>query len=248
MALFLRNYVATFFTPTPFITTLLVVGVVFLWARRNSKIGPILVTTGVLGLAILGLDPVTEYLLDKTEMEYPAFQGRNQKINHVVVLAGGFVPNNKHPLTTQLTKHTIVRLVEGIKIHRQFPDAILVVSGKGWVKNHSEAQAMKEMAVDLGVAPEKILLEEESNNTADHTKYLAPIVGKDPFVLVTSALHMPRAMMLFKKAGFKPIPAPTGHINTGEYQFFNIKKPFITGDNLEAIDIWFMEFWGRLKS
>src|SRR5690606_39361543 len=149
---------------------------------------------------------------------------------------------------TQLTKHTIVRVVEGIKIYREYPEATLIMTGKGWVKDRTEAQPMKEMAVALGVAPDKILLDEESNNTADHPKYLKGALGKDPFVLVTSALHMPRAMMLFKKYGLDPIPAPTGHINTGKYQLFNIKKPFITGDNLDGIDIWFMEFWGRLKS
>jgi len=37
------------------------------------------------------------------------------------------------------------------------------------------------------------------------------IVGPDPFLLVTSAAHMPRSMALFRKQGMNPIPAPTGH-------------------------------------
>jgi uncharacterized SAM-binding protein YcdF (DUF218 family) len=38
------------------------------------------------------------------------------------------------------------------------------------------------------------------------------MIGKEPFFLVTSASHMPRAVALFKKLGMKPIPAPTGHL------------------------------------
>ena len=38
------------------------------------------------------------------------------------------------------------------------------------------------------------------------------IVGKDKFILVTSASHMLRAMALFRKQGMEPIPAPTDYM------------------------------------
>nr|MBA2405838.1 YdcF family protein [Bdellovibrionales bacterium] len=80
--------------------------------------------------------------------------------------------------------------------------------------------------------------------TYDHTVYLRQLLKDKPFVLVTSALHMPRSMGLFLKAGYKPIPAPTAHLLTGEYSLFNMKVPFARGDNLEAIDLWSTEFFG----
>ena len=110
---------------------------------------------------------------------------------------------------------------------------------------------MKELAVKLGVNPEKIILEEESTNTLGHTLYLKKILKDETFILVTSAIHMPRAMGLFLKAEYKPIPAPTAHLLLGEYEILNMKVPFTSGDNLQAIDLWFNEFaaitWAKIK-
>jgi uncharacterized SAM-binding protein YcdF (DUF218 family) len=53
---------------------------------------------------------------------------------------------------------------------------------------------------------------------------------------------MPRSMGLFLKAGYAPIPAPTSHLLTGQYEILNMKVPFASGDNLQAIDLWFNEF------
>lgn len=246
MIFFIKHYIAVFLSPTPFISFILVLGVIFLWTRKASKIGPILVTTGVIGLGLFGFDPVTEYLLNQTEMEYPAFKTTNKEVKYVVVLAGGITPYEGHPLSTQLGKETLIRLVEGIKIHRQYPSSYLVLTGRGWAPERTEADAMKEMAMILGIPENKIITEEKSLNTFDHTRYLKSIIAKDPFVLVTSAIHMPRAMKVFTRAGYSPIPAPTSHILTGEYKAFSF-KPFVKGDNLNAIDNWFFEFWARVK-
>lgn len=247
MDLFLRTYVAGFLAPTPLITLTFLVGTVLLWIKRNSRVGHIVITAGLLGLIFFGLDPATEYLLNKTENEFKGFNGTHQKIRYVVVLAGGYNPSVANPLSSQLTHQTLVRLVEGIKIYREMDGTRLVLTGKGWAPEKSEATAMKEMAIALGVSPQDIITEEESLNTLEHTRNLAGLLGKAPFVLVTSALHMPRAIRAFERAGLMPVAAPTGHVLTGDYQGLNFSRPFVTADNLLAIDDWFFEFWARRK-
>lgn len=243
----LRNYAIALTSPTAWIGILLIIGFFLLWTKRQ-KLARGFITFGITIFTLFSFDPVTEALLNSYENKYPAFQIESirpeMKIRYVVVLAGGYVPNPpEHPLTTELTRHTLTRLIEGIKIHNEIPGSTIVFTGKGWA-TRSEADAMKELALKLGVKQEQIITEGESTNTYDHTKYLKPILNDEAFVLVTSAIHMPRAMGLFEKAGFRPIPAPTGHILLGEYRPFNLKVPFARGDNLEAIDLWFNEFSG----
>jgi uncharacterized SAM-binding protein YcdF (DUF218 family) len=74
----------------------------------------------------------------------------------------------------------------------------------------SIAQAMAQLAQELGVDRRDLVLEEQSGDTEDEARLVAHIVGKQPFILVTEASHMPRAMALFRKQGTNPIADPMG--------------------------------------
>lgn len=67
---------------------------------------------------------------------------------------------------------------------------------------------------DLGVPDEAIRLEERSRNTSQNAKFSAQWLqeqGVGRILLVTSALHMPRAVELFETQGLAVIPAATDH-------------------------------------
>lgn len=241
----IRNYAMAFISPTVWIGILLIVGIILLWTKKQ-KIARIILTLGVSLFVLFSYDPLVEVLLNQLENKYPGFEISQLKptdhIKYVVVLAGGYVKEpDTHPLSTKLGKSTNIRVIEGIKIYREIPGAKLVFTGKGWA-DITEAEAMKKFAVSLGVKSEDIILENESTNTIDHTTYLKDILKSDQFILVTSALHMPRSMGLFLKAGYRPIPAPTGHLLTGKYALFNMKVALPTGDNLFASDLLFYEY------
>jgi uncharacterized SAM-binding protein YcdF (DUF218 family) len=67
---------------------------------------------------------------------------------------------------------------------------------------------MAQLAQDLGVGRKDMILEAQSRDTEDEARLVAPIVGEQPFILVTEASHMPRAMALFRKHGTHPIADP----------------------------------------
>ena len=240
-----KSFAMALTSPTAWIGLLLIAGLILVWTKKQN-LGKWCFTIGTALFILFAFDPFTEILLNSFENKYPAFVTKSippgTKIKYVVVLAGGYVPNSPlHPLTTELTRHTLGRVAEGIKIQNEIPDSFIVFTGKGWAER-SEARAMKEMAMNLGVKSDRIMIEEESSNTFEHTINLKVLLKDQPFVLVTSAIHMPRSMGLFLKAGYAPIPAPTSHLLTGQYEILNMKVPFASGDNLQAIDLWFNEF------
>ena len=78
----------------------------------------------------------------------------------------------------------------------------------------SEAEAMRQFAQDLGVPNSAMLLEARSRNTRQNAQFTAEILkdkGVSRILLVTSALHMRRAVPLFESQGLTVIPAATDH-------------------------------------
>ncbi len=98
----------------------------------------------------------------------------------------------------------MVRLIEGVRIHRQIPGSKLILSG-----GHLSSGGMAEIAEALGVSDKDILQLGEPLDTEEESHQVAPIVGAHPFILVTSASHMSRAMALFQAMKLQPIAAPT---------------------------------------
>jgi len=86
------------------------------------------------------------------------------------------------------------------------------LSGGSFFDRVSNAKVLSEVAMVIGVNKKNILLEEISKDTEDQARLIQQIVGKDQFILVTSASHMPRTMAFFRKLGMDPLPAPTEHL------------------------------------
>jgi len=64
------------------------------------------------------------------------------------------------------------------------------------------------VAQELGVPPGAMILEGKSWDTEDQALFLAPLLGDEPFALITSAGHMARSLYLFRRMGLKPLAAP----------------------------------------
>lgn len=165
---------------------------------------------------MLSYSPIPDYLIGTLESKYPIHTrptpGNANKIHYVIVLGGGCIADTRFPSTSQLNMISLVRLVEGIKVYRENPGSKLILSGGNVLGTPASATIMKTVAVDLGVDQNDIILEKQSNDTRSSVLFLKQIIGNAPHVLVTSAFHMPRSMLLFQKAGLSPIAAPTNHM------------------------------------
>ncbi len=182
-------------------------------ARKKQTGGLVIIITGLAVVYFFSLFPVAALLLRPLQKHYSRYQPARSPASYVVVLGGWHKSNKRVPLSSQLSKDSLMRTVEAIIIYRQNPGSKLVLSG-GEPKNDpvSNARMMAKLAVHLGVPWRDIILEERSKNTEDEARYIKHIVNAQCFVLVTSASHMLRAVELFKKQGLFPIPAPVNFL------------------------------------
>jgi uncharacterized SAM-binding protein YcdF (DUF218 family) len=161
----------------------------------------------------LGNRGISAALLRPLEQGYPPLalsssQGAGiclEKVKFIVVLGGGYSTDPRVDVASHLAEATVARLVGGIEFYKEIPGSKLLLSGGP----PAQADAMAKVALALGVKEQDVILERSSRNTQQEAIFIAPTVGKAPFLLVTSASHMPRAMALFRKLGMNPIAAPT---------------------------------------
>jgi uncharacterized SAM-binding protein YcdF (DUF218 family) len=124
----------------------------------------------------------------------------------------------------------------------------LVLSGYGGRLSLTQAEVLAKTAVSLGVDPADIKLLTTTKNTSDEAKtYFREFGKKTKLILVTDAVHMPRAMKLFRKAGLDPVPAPTNHI----IKHGTVKSPFTwmpSSSNIYKMEVAMHEYGGLVWS
>lgn len=180
------------------------------------------------------------YLIGSLEKVYKPFEpGRvvdTSEVN-ILVLGAGHTADPALSANKQLTSNALGRLVEGIRIHGLFPNSNLIVSGGTGTEITATAEVLKQTALVLGVSPGDIITLATTENTADEATQYKQLGSKThQLILVTEAFHMPRAMMVFEKAGLHPIPAPSN------YQYKKGEKTDFIKCLPNANNIWKMEF------
>jgi uncharacterized SAM-binding protein YcdF (DUF218 family) len=255
----LKKVMGSLLMPLPVCLLIAFVGLFLLWRCRRETTGKVLITLGLVSLTIISYLPVSRAIDDPLKdcfMPYVLAQtgvgegSMARDVRYVVVLAGGHMAHPSIPVTGWLTCHSLMRLMEGVRVFREHPGSRLVLSGCGAFDPVPEARVMADVAGFLGVDPSDIILESGSYDTEDQARLIRPIVGNHPFVLVTSAVHMRRSLALFRKQGMNPIPAPAGGTKDRETEI-TLEWFFPNVDALEQTTAAVHEYlglaWARLR-
>jgi len=185
---------------------------IWAWLRRRA-LGACL-TAILFALCFLSMGPSADLLLRPLEQAYPPLHlAPARPIDAVVVLTGGEGWTPERPITSALSTSSTDRLIEGIRLWRELEGAapLLFVGGIGPRGGRPEAPLMAQAAQALGVPADALRWESASRNTFENAVAVRELLGDAPFVLVTSAFHMPRAMLVFQHFGLEPVAAPCGH-------------------------------------
>lgn len=211
----MKKIVSRFLFPLPLSLEFLFVGLFLLWFTRRQRAGKALVTCGT--LLLLGLSNIfsSDALLRPLEHRYPPLAveqagARVPAVSFIAVLGGFGDDDPDVPITSHISPDLMVRLIEGIFLQREIHGSKLILSG-----GNDSAEGMAKMAEALGVSAQDMMRLAEPRDTEEESQQIAPIVGAQRFILVTSASHMPRAMGLFRKRGLQPIAAPTDYLAPG---------------------------------
>jgi len=210
------KFISALLLPLPIIFILFLSGLFLIWLNKKRTGRILLLIAGCLFL-IVSTRPVPYLLIGMLEKKYPvlneipAFDSSGQV--YILVLAAGHADDESLPPNSQLSGGGLIRLTEGVRLHKKIPCSRLILSGPGGKEGYTQADALFRTALIMGLDSSSILLMNKAKNTAGEAREYKERFGtQHNLILVTSAIHMPRAMMTFRKEGINPVPAPTNFI------------------------------------
>jgi uncharacterized SAM-binding protein YcdF (DUF218 family) len=211
MFLFLSKLLPLLIYPLGLITLLLLIATVLLWKRPRLAAIPI-----VLSIAILLLSSsawVSDALVKSLESQYLPSPGLPQA--DAIVVLGGCTKSALPPRPWVEVSEAGDRLLYAAKLYREGKAPRVILSGGriDWQgPGNPESADMAELLAPMGVPKSAVLQDPSSLNTRENAvnvKRLMQSNGIQRILLVTSAIHMPRSMRIFRKLGIEAIPAPT---------------------------------------
>ncbi|WP_234494098.1 envelope biogenesis factor ElyC [Vibrio maritimus] len=208
----LKKLVSALLMPLPAMLILGFLGLLLIMFTTRRKFGSLMVLVSLCGTFLIAFQPLSSRLLMPLERQYSAFLPINESIDYVMVLGGGHVVDDDIPPTSELSRTSLMRLSEGIRVMRMYPGSKLILSGYAGGTDVSHARVMAKVALALGVSKPDIVLLESAKDTWEEARQASAFVQSKKMVLVTSASHMQRAMYEFEAAGLKPYPAPTNFL------------------------------------
>lgn len=222
------------------------------WLRPRGRSGGRLLALAGLLLFLMASPLVSHWLVAALESQAGDYADPTRLaalgVRRVVVLAGGVNPGDL-TVGDRLGRHSLKRLLEGLRLWRALPGSTLILSGGAYPPGQPEAEAMAALARELGVPEEALDLEIASWDTEDQARILAARLGEEPFALVTSATHLPRSLRLFRGHGAHPQPAPADFQARGLVWNYELVMP--TAAALAGSEAAFYEYvgltWLRLR-
>jgi uncharacterized SAM-binding protein YcdF (DUF218 family) len=193
---------------------------------RFRRTGRWFVSGAAAFIVLVGVFPIGGWMIENLENRFPANPDIPEDIDGIVALGGTI---HAH-LTASRGQPALgdggERLTELVYLARRYPNARLIFTGgSGALIDDSlrEADAARQFFERMGLPDNRIVYERDSRNTLENAMFSQRLAGesasKGKWVLVTSAAHMPRAMGVFRKAGWNIQAFPVDFTTDGERRF-----------------------------
>jgi len=196
------------------VALLLAVGALPCWKRRPMALR--LLATSMFILVVFACPETSLVLTRSLEYRYPGSDVVQISDAQAIIILGGTIhmPSQEHHSSGLIEPSD--RLLLTYRLYRAGKAPVIICSGGnnpllGDAGRASEARSMSGLLEEWGVPAAAIEVGEGSINTRENALFsyrLRAARGIRKIILVTSAMHMPRAAGAFRKAGFEVLPAP----------------------------------------
>ena len=237
-----KKIVSAFLLPIPIGLFLLLLAFFYLMFNSYKK-AKIFLFLGLAWFFIFSFQPFSIALLSPLENSHKALI-ETPKVNYILVLGSGHKSDESLSITSQVKMVGINRLVEGIRHYKNLENAKLIVSGYSVTDENSHAFMQEKLAISLGVKQEDIIRLDTPKDTKEEAIEAKKIVGDNELILVTSASHMKRSFLLFKKEGLNVIASPTNHLAYEDDSY----SAYFSAKNLRNCEMAIHEYLGLLYS
>jgi uncharacterized SAM-binding protein YcdF (DUF218 family) len=235
MLLFLSKLLPLFFYPLGLSSLLIAIALAnLLWKSKRSpnasvasksltlfkknRLSSILLAIALAILILSSNEIFSKWLVRSLEWQNLPI-GELPQAEAIVVLGGGTRPRIS-PRPWYEVNEAGDRILYGSWLYKQDKAPLLLVTGgrAEWIGEggNPESEDMAAIAEMMGVPSSAIIQESQSFNTRDNavnTKQILDKRGINKILLVTSAMHMPRSLEIFRKNGIESIPAPTDFLS-----------------------------------
>ncbi|WP_372056691.1 YdcF family protein [Tistrella mobilis] len=189
------------------------------WAGLK-RIARFLGTAGGVAMAVILFTPLDYWLLAPLENRFPRVERETVATGNfagIVVLGGpedGRLTRAHHQPSVGAAAE---RFIEAAILARLRPDLPVVFTGGSGVYSDPDAKGgpvAEALLRDLGVAPDRLMIESESRNTFQNAIFAKEMVGDvsgRPWLLITSAAHMPRSYGIFISQGWNVTAYPVDY-------------------------------------
>ena len=244
-------------TPSNFMVGLGLAGILLL-PTRYTRIGRQLLVASVLLIAAIGILPLGDVLAIPLEDRFPQWNPASGPPSGIVVLGGVINAEIATRRGGSGLSDAAERLTAAADLARRYPATRVVFTGGNGAliaDGPIEADFAIRFLQSLGVARGRIIIERRARNTIENaafTKQLVAPAAGERWLLVTSAMHIPRAIGVFREAGFPVEAYPVDYQTVGWDDLLKIPGSLMGGIRLTdaAVHEWLglFAYWitGRL--
>jgi uncharacterized SAM-binding protein YcdF (DUF218 family) len=224
MAFLLGKLIFLVLRPSNLLLLLALAGVVGLALHRRWATP--LVGLAVVLMTVCTLLPVAALVTVPLEDRFPQPPGYPPAVDGIVVLGGGVDGNISAARGQPSFRESMERFAAIPELARHYPGArVVFTGGVSWTAgsdDYGEAKVVARFLVQQGVPEGRVILEDRARSTRENALLSMPLArprAGERWLLVTSAMHMPRAMGVFRSAGWPPLePWPVDYRTTGRLE------------------------------